>query len=112
MAPDRSTAMLADQIRPRLTPSTRVYVVQMYPQSLPVYLGRTVTPVDFAGELEFGLAHESGKAVSIADFPARWRDERDAVAVLSRDTLHAWRTQGMPMEEIGEDATRVAVRRP
>lgn len=112
MSPVKSSALLAGQIKPRLTPSTRVYVVQMYPQSLPVYLGRTVTLVDYAGELEFGLARQPEKGLRTAAFLDRWRDERDAVAVMSQDTYRAWRAKAVPMELIAQDPARVAVRRP
>lgn len=112
MSPVKSSALLAGQITPRLTPSTRVYVVQMYPQTLPVYLGRTVTLVDYSGELEFGLAREPEKGMGTAAFFARWRDERDAVAVMSQDTYRRWREKAVPMELIAQDPARVAVRRP
>lgn len=112
-APHRTTAALAAELKPRLGPATRVYVLRSYPQSLPFYLGRTVTLVEFSGELEFGLRHELGKALAtLAEFRHVWSREGDAVAVMTRATLEELRAGGTSMTVIAEDAGLVAVRRP
>lgn len=113
VAPAKSSLALAREIKPHLGGSTRVYALQVYPQSLPVYLDRTVTLVNFRGELDFGLAREPQKGIPTMEvFLERWRRESDAIAVMSAPTYRAFVSAGVPMTLIGEDSARVAVRRP
>jgi 4-amino-4-deoxy-L-arabinose transferase-like glycosyltransferase len=110
--PDRTTAALARQVKPLLGASTRVYVVRMYAQSLPVYLGRTVTPVEYRGELDFGLQREPHKALpTLEAFRAAWSGETDAIAVMGRQTYDALVAASTPMTVVAEDGGRIAVRR-
>jgi len=111
-APVRSTALLAGLIQPRLAPSTRVYVLNMNPPTLPFYLERPVTPVEFSGELEFGVRREPRKAIpTMNDFITAWQREPDAVAIMSLQTYDALVSASVPMKIIARDAFRVAVRR-
>jgi 4-amino-4-deoxy-L-arabinose transferase-like glycosyltransferase len=111
--PGKSSALLAQQIRPYLSESTRIYTVEIYPQSLPFYLGRTVTLVNFRGELDFGLKRAPQKSIpSVEGFREAWGNERDAIAVMSKTRYDALATSGMPMMLIGQDAKTIAVRRP
>jgi 4-amino-4-deoxy-L-arabinose transferase-like glycosyltransferase len=111
--PHKSTLALAQKLKPQLRDSTRAYVLKTYPQSLPAYLGRTVTLVQFRGELEFGLAHEARKAVaSVQEFAALWPHERDAVAIMTPSLHRELAASGLPMAIIARDAALVAVRRP
>jgi hypothetical protein len=113
VAPAKSSLALAQQMKPHLDDATRVYVLQIYPQSLPVYLGRTVTLVNFRGELDFGLAHEPRKGIpTIEAFREVWSAERDAVAVMKKTMYADLLQSGVPMRFIAEDAQRIAVRRP
>ena len=76
-------------------------------------LGRTVTLVDYRGELALGIAREPQKALAtVAAFREAWRHERDALAVMSRPMYRDLAASGLPMSVIAEDAARVAVRRP
>jgi 4-amino-4-deoxy-L-arabinose transferase-like glycosyltransferase len=111
-SPYRTTAALARQIKPLLSESTRVYALRMYPQSLPVYLGRTVTLVEFRGELDFGLQREPQKTLPTLDaFRDAWSRETDAVAVMARKTYDLLLAAGTPMTVIAADADRTVVRR-
>ena len=61
LAPVHSAEGLARQIRPHLereASSIPFYSVHMYEQTLDFYIKRTVTPVEFADELGFGLKQE------------------------------------------------------
>ena len=113
VVPGKSAALLAQQIKPHLSDSTPIYTVQIYPQSLPFYLGRTVTLVDFRGEFDFGLTRAPGESVpSIDAFLEQWRNDAGAIAVMSKTTHDKLATSGIPMMLIGRDAGTVAVRRP
>ncbi len=111
--PRKSSVVLARQIKPFLGDSTRVYVVQMYPQSLPVYLERTVTLVESRGELDFGITRAPEKYVpTVERFLALWGQEKDAIAVMTKAKYREFETAGVPMTLIGQDTVNVAVRRP
>jgi 4-amino-4-deoxy-L-arabinose transferase-like glycosyltransferase len=113
LGPVKSTFVLAQQIKPYLNDTTTVYAVQMYPQALPVYLGRTLTLVDYQGELAFGLDREPHKGIAtLPAFQERWRTGHDEIAVMYRETFDALAAARLPMEVIGADPRRVAVRRP
>ena len=112
IAPQRTSWHIARQIGPHLRGDTRLYSVGIYPQSLPVYLGRTMTLVAFTGELDYGLQLEPHKGIpDLATFREAWLQESDAIAVMSKATYAELVSGGLPMKLIGEDAVRIAVRR-
>ena len=50
------------------------FSVQTYEQTLPFYLKRTMTLVDFYDELNLGLEHEPEKGIpDVRQFESRWR---------------------------------------
>jgi 4-amino-4-deoxy-L-arabinose transferase-like glycosyltransferase len=113
VGPTRSSLMLSQQIKPHLGEATRVYTVGIYPQSLPVYLGRTVTLVNVRGELDFGLNREPAKGIPTMEaFLEKWAGERDAIAVMRKETYSDLARQGVAMRLIAEDPVQVAVQRP
>ncbi len=83
---DRSTKSLAAVLKPRLQPADAVFIVNDYAQDLPVYLGRTVSVVNYAGELTYGIGAEPEKTASrFMDYGAffmRWRQPAVAYAVV------------------------------
>lgn len=54
----RSIRSLALVLQPLLTSTTEVATYHQYYQDLPVYIGRTVTVVNYQGELAFGMQHQ------------------------------------------------------
>ena len=83
---DRSTKPFAAVLKERLQPGDAVYVVSDYAQDLPVYLGRTVSVVNYIGELRYGIDAEPEKTVSRFmkqdAFFMRWREPAVAYAVV------------------------------
>lgn len=113
LAPTRSGASFARQIERLGPPDAPVYSVRMYDQTLPFYLGRLVTVVEFTGELEPGIrADPRRRMLTLEDFKARWRVDPVAFAVLPPDTFEALRRDGLPMVLVAEDAKKVLVRKP
>jgi 4-amino-4-deoxy-L-arabinose transferase-like glycosyltransferase len=112
LAPVRSGVAFAQQIH-RLGPADApVYAVRMYDQTLPFYLNRLVTLVDFAGELEPGIrAAPSDRVLTLAAFRTRWRADAQAFAVMPADTFAALRAEGVPMAVVAEDPKKVLVRK-
>ncbi len=82
LSPTSSTWTLAQQIKPYDKPSIPFYSVGVYDYSLPFYLKRTLTLVDYRDEMEFGITQEPEKAIaSIAQFEQVWRNQPEALAV-------------------------------
>ena len=101
-------------IQAELAPTTPIYLVGMYEQSLPFYLQRTMTLVAHADELDFGLKQEPKLWLPTVDeFVAQWQAERHAgtkaIAIIEPAIYEKLRQQDLPMRLIGEDPRRVIV---
>src|SRR5260370_2105256 len=57
-----------------------VYSVGQDRETVSPYLGRTLQPVGFEGELQFGLREQPDRRMTLAEFAARWSAGGDAVA--------------------------------
>ena len=89
-----------------------MFSVQTYDQTLPFYLGRTMTLVDYRGELAYGIEHAPQLAIdSLATFEQRWRELPTAAAVMPVATYLELANRGLPMRVLGQDRRRVAVSR-
>jgi 4-amino-4-deoxy-L-arabinose transferase-like glycosyltransferase len=88
------------------------YQVGMYDQTVPFYLGRTTTVVEFRDELALGLDAEPDKGIaSIDDWIARWNADAQAYALISLPEAKALAAQGVPMRALARDTRRVLVAR-
>jgi hypothetical protein len=95
-----------------LDPTVPFYSVELYDQTLPLHLGRTVTLVAFRDELDLGLRARPEGAVSDLDtFRRAWRDARHAYAVMRPARFAAERAAGLPMTELARDTRYVIVSR-
>jgi 4-amino-4-deoxy-L-arabinose transferase-like glycosyltransferase len=111
----RSTSAhdLALELKPLLTPGVPFYSVSMYEQTLPYYLQRTVTLVNYRDELSFGLDQEPQLGIpAVADFVLRWRAGGDAFAVMKPDTYKELTASGLPMTVVAKGLRRIVVRKP
>ena len=113
LAPRQSGLAVAGKMRPLVTPATRLYSVKTYDQTLPFYLGRTLTLVEYTDEFETGLKSEPQlRLPDVAAFRGEWLREGDALAIMHPDIYQALRAQGLPMQLVHEDPRRVLVRKP
>jgi len=97
LSPAYSQRSLADQMAPYVKPGTPLYSLQDYPQSLPFYLGTTLTVVAYKGELEFGIGQEPAKWIPDLDaFASQWRSENEALAVMPPRPTTACSRRGSP----------------
>ncbi len=104
---------IALQIKPLLAPGVPFYSVAMYEQTLPFYLDRTVTLVQYRDELGFGLDQEPQLWIpTIDEFRTRWLADQDAFAVMGPDTYELMKAGGLPMAVAARDTRRVIVRKP
>jgi 4-amino-4-deoxy-L-arabinose transferase-like glycosyltransferase len=97
LAPIYSGEALARGLDPSLVPTATVYSVRTYDQSLPFYLGRTVTLVDYRGELDFGLTLEPHRLIALTQFESDWREGAQALAVMKLDTYALLVRHNLPM---------------
>jgi hypothetical protein len=87
--------------------------VRTYEQTLPFYIKRTVTLVDYRDEMDFGLQQEPSLWVpTLAEFTDRWRKDDDALAVMSLEVFAELQQAGLPMQVVARDTERIIVRTP
>lgn len=92
--------------------SAPFYQVRMYDQTLPFYLQRTTTLVEYRDELGPGLDAEPARAIPHeADWVAQWRALPQGYALMAPDTHASLAAAGVPMRIIGADPRRVLVAR-
>lgn len=110
--PARSAYALVQAVDSEVHPGTALYSVGEYRQTIPPYLGRKLTLVDFQGELEFGQSREPGRQTATpAQFVHQWEASRDAVAFFDPRVWDHYRQQGLPGRVIAQDGYTVAVSR-
>lgn len=113
LALSNSASSIAAQVKPLLTPDVPFYSVQKYEQTLPFYIKRTVTVVDYQDELAFGMQQEPGKWIpTMTEFRQRWATDRDAFAIMSIGTYNGLAAGKLPMTEIARDTRNIIVRKP
>ncbi|MBV8619756.1 MAG: glycosyltransferase family 39 protein [Curvibacter sp.] len=109
----KSSAALVHLIPQARDPAVPVYALRSYDQTLPFYLGRPVTLVDYVDEFEFGETHEPGRWLPrLEDFVPRWNAEPQAVAYMEPATHELLSKLGLPMRTVYEDDRRVLVVKP
>ncbi len=112
MAPKKITYAVAEAIKQHLTPETRLYAIKIYDQSLPFYLNRTMTLVDYVDEFEMGQKAEPAKHIAaLKDLPAAWSMPGPAIAIIQPDATNELNAMGINFEIIYQDARRIAIRK-
>lgn len=113
LSPSFSSAHFAAAVRPQLRADCPLYSLRTYDQTLPFYLGRTVTLVAFADEMQFGLEQEPALALpNIEAFAEKWRTAPCSYAFMETGTHAEMVAAGLPMTVIASDTRRVMVRNP
>jgi len=113
LTPRQSGIAVAAAMKPLLGPSTRLYSVSYYDQTVPFYTGRTLTLVSYVDEFETGLAAQPQLAVAhLDDFPAEWLRPGDALAIMQPGAYEKMKAAGLPMQVVQSDPRRVLVRKP
>ena len=118
LSPAHSTYHLVQRAKPELAmlnlldrPQVPFYSVGFYEQTLPFYIKRTVTLVDYQDEMAYGLTQEPLLWVpDLATFEHRWRDDAYALAVMGPEMYEQLRDARLPMQLIARDTERVFVR--
>ena len=90
-----------------------MFSVEMYEQTLPPYLGRTLTLVAYQDELAFGLQQEPDRWIKrIEQFEDEWRRLPRAAAIMPIETYKRLASQGLPMRIIEASGKRCIVVKP
>ena len=112
ISPLQSAANLAQSIRYFLKPETRLYSVENYEQSLPFYLKRTLTLVNYVDEFELGETSEPDKWIKrLEDFPPSWNAPGPAIAIIQPDQVEKMKNLGLSFEIIHQDPRRIAIQK-
>lgn len=113
IARERSSYIIADAIKPLIKPDVPFYSVFCYEQTLPFYLKRTFTLVDYQDEMDFGIKMEPERWIPSVELLAkRWSAQAEAYAIVPTPLLYILQQQGMAMKEIYRDEQYVVVSKP
>lgn len=89
-----------------------LYSVATYDQTLEFYLERTVTLVQYRGELDFGLNENPDVEIAdIKDFEQRWMSDRAGYAIMEFPMFDKLRADGLPMRVIGRSVGELVAAR-
>jgi len=109
-AADLATALKTAQ--PPYDPGAPFYQIQMYDQTLPFYLRRTTTLVNYRDELALGLDAEPERGIAtVRDWQTQWQALQQAYALMAPETFDRLKTAGVPMRVVARDTRRVLVAR-
>ncbi len=113
LSPAYSAYNLAQQIKPHLEAGIPFYSVHNYEQTLPFYIKRPVTLVEYADEMAFGLEQEP--ALWLPDIPGfvkAWNSHSRALAIIEPATYAKLEKDGLQMQVIGRNIRHVVVKKP
>jgi 4-amino-4-deoxy-L-arabinose transferase-like glycosyltransferase len=112
-SPRQSGYEVAEKMKPYLKPGTRIYSVNIYDQTIPFYIARTITLVNYHDEFETGMQAEPDRVLWAEDgFDDVWLRPGDALAIMQPGIFERFRAWGVPMQVLHEDPRRVLVRKP
>ena len=95
-----------------LAPGAPLYAVRCFDWTAPFYTGRFVTPVEWRGELDYGLKFEPDRGLAgLPEFTAIWRELPSGYALLPLATGRRLAASGLPMRSLAQDFNHVLVSR-
>jgi 4-amino-4-deoxy-L-arabinose transferase-like glycosyltransferase len=109
--PERSSYKLVMTVKPLIGPQTELFSIGQYRETLSPYLQRTLTLVEFQGELEFGISQEPERALNAEAFLTRWNASTNAVVFIPPAIFDTWRSRGLQGRVIGGDNRTLVVSR-
>lgn len=105
LAESNSGRIVAEVIKASAPEGTPVFTIRTFSRSVPFYLGRTVTPVEYTGELEFGLTQEPNLAIHrLSEFLSVWHSLDSAALIINSEALE--------LLFAGEDLGKIVYRGP
>ncbi|MDO8207724.1 MAG: glycosyltransferase family 39 protein [Gallionella sp.] len=113
VARERSAKHIAEAIRAEVKPDIPFYSVLTYEQTLPFYLKRTFTLVQYQDEMGFGIRQEPQRWVPTLDaFAKVWDVQPEALAIMPVYVYPQLQQQGLAMKIIFQDTQHIVVKKP
>ncbi len=113
VARERSAKHIALAIRAEVKPETPFYSVLTYEQTLPFYLQRTFTLVQYQDEMAFGIQQEPQRWIpTLAEFAKVWVAQPEALAIMETYAYPQLQQLGIPMKIIFQDTQHIVVKKP
>jgi len=113
IARERSAYYIAETIRPYVKSGEPFYSVDMYEQTLPFYLKRTFTLVQFQDEMSFGIMQEPQRWIpDYASYAKIWTAQTEALAIMPVETYKKLEQMDLTMKIIYEDPQYIVVTKP
>jgi 4-amino-4-deoxy-L-arabinose transferase-like glycosyltransferase len=104
---------LVAQVKASVPEKANFYSIRILDHTVPFYLGRTMTMVEFPDELEFGVQQEPELWLPTLDaFIERWKEDQTAYALMVPEQYAELQKLNIPMQEVGRDSRRVIVKHP
>lgn len=112
LASERSAKHIAAAIAPQIKPGVPFYSVLDYEQTLPFYLKRTFTLVQYQDEMGFGLGQEPQRWIpTVEEFAPVWAAQTEAYAIVSVHAYPQLQKLGLAMQIIFEDSQNIVVKK-
>jgi len=113
VARERSARHIAEAIRSEVKADVPFYSVLTYEQTLPFYLKRTFTLVQYQDEMAYGIQQEPQRWIpTVAEFARVWAAQREALAIMPVYAYAQLQQLGVEMKIIFEDTQHIVVRKP
>jgi 4-amino-4-deoxy-L-arabinose transferase-like glycosyltransferase len=113
VARERSAKHIAEAIRAEVTPAIPFYSVLTYEQTLPFYLKRTFTLVQYQDEMGFGIRQEPERWIpTLTEFTGVWASQPEALAIMPVHVYPMLQQLELPMKIIFEDTQHIVVKKP
>ncbi len=113
VARERSAKHIAEAIRTEVKADIPFYSVMTYEQTLPFYLKRTFTLVQYQDEMAFGILQEPQRWIpTVQQFAGVWAMQPQALAIMPVYVYPQLQQLGLPMKIIFEDTQHIVVKKP
>lgn len=111
-SPDKSAKTWVKQIQSELDPTAPFYSVANYNQTLPFYLKRTVTLVNWQDEFALGIEQAPDKAMNTEEeFFKIWNQQANAAAIMQEAAFDHLKSQMGNVEELYRGHDRVIIKK-
>lgn len=113
VARERSAKHIAEAIRSEVKPEIPFYSVLTYEQTLPFYLKRTFTLVQYQDEMAYGIQQEPQRWIpTVEEFAKVWAAQPEALAIMPVYAYAQLQQLGVAMKIIFEDTQHIVVKKP
>lgn len=113
IARERSAKHIAEAIRAEVKPDIPFYSLWTYEQTLPFYLKRTFTLVQYEDEMAYGIKQEPQRVIpTVEEFAKVWGEKPEALAIMPVYAYPILQQKGVSMRIIFEDTQHIVVRKP